>query len=127
MVAREVAEVFPSSERPIGTSGTTGSKMAKAAVQKLQGGEFLRIAINDGGARYLIHLPTANFSEPAPQPQAPSRMEVPPAAEAPRRNSNVNVADDARAEQIVEACCESRQRSVPAPAATRDLWRGREG
>jgi hypothetical protein len=80
MVAREVAEVFPASERPVGTSGTSGSKMAKAAVQKLQGGEYLRVAINDGGARYLIHLPTANFSEPTPRPQAPSRVVVPPPA-----------------------------------------------
>jgi hypothetical protein len=52
--------------------------MGKAVVQKLRGGEFIRIAINDGGARYLIHLPTANFSEPAPQPQSPSRVELPP-------------------------------------------------
>jgi hypothetical protein len=87
MVAREVAEVFPSSNQPVGTSGTasgTTSRMGKAAVQKLRGGEFVRIAISDGGARYLIHLPTAGFSEPAPQPQAPSRLELPPAAEAPK-------------------------------------------
>ena len=78
MVAKDVAEVFGATERPVGTSGTTGSRMGKAVVQKLRGGEFLRIAISDGGARYLIHLPTANFSEPAPQPQAPSRVELPP-------------------------------------------------
>ena len=78
MVAKDVAEVFGAAERPVGTSGTTGSRMGKAVVQKLRGGEFLRIAISDGGARYLIHLPTANFSEPAPQPQAPSRVELPP-------------------------------------------------
>ena len=54
--------------------------MQKAAVQKLQGGEFVRIAINDAGARYLIHLPTANFSEPAPRSEAPSRLEIPPPA-----------------------------------------------
>jgi len=76
MVATEVAEVF-GSERPIGTSGTTGSRMGKAVVQKLQGGEFVRIAISDAGARYLIHLPTAAFSEPTPQPQAPSRVVLP--------------------------------------------------
>jgi hypothetical protein len=76
MVAREVAEVF-GSERPIGTSGTTGSRMGKAVVQKLRGGEFVRIAISDAGARYLIHLPTAAFSEPTPQPQAPSRVVLP--------------------------------------------------
>ena len=79
MVAKEVAEVFPAGERPIGTSGAEASRMGKAVVQKLQGGEFLRIAINDASGRYLIHLPTAAFSEPAPQPQTPSRVEVPPA------------------------------------------------
>jgi hypothetical protein len=82
-VASEIAEVFTSGERPIGTSGTAGSRMGKAAVQKLQGGEYLRIAITDGGARYLIHLPTASFSQPAPQPQAPSRVEIPPSAAEP--------------------------------------------
>lgn len=75
MVATDVAEVF-ASEQPVGTSGTAG--MARAVVQKLRGGEFLRIAINDAGARYLIHLPTEAFSEPAPQPQAPSRVVLPP-------------------------------------------------
>lgn len=84
MIAKEVAEVFAAGERPVvGTSGTTG-RLGRATVQKLRGGEFLRVAISDGGARYLIHLPTAGFSEPAPQPQAPSRIEVPPAAVAPQ-------------------------------------------
>jgi hypothetical protein len=83
MIAKDVAEVFAAGERPVGTSGTAAAQMAKAAVQKLRGGEFLRIAINDGGARYLIHLPTADFSEPAPQPQAPSRIELPPAGAVP--------------------------------------------
>jgi len=50
MVAREVAEVFGSAERPVGTSGATRSGMGKASVQRLRGGEFLRISINDGGA-----------------------------------------------------------------------------
>jgi hypothetical protein len=76
MVATDVAEVF-ASEHPVGTSGSAG--MAKAVVQKLRGGEFLRIAINDAGARYLIHLPTEAFSEPTPQPQSPSRVVLPPA------------------------------------------------
>ena len=80
MVTREVAEFFAASERPVGTSGTTGSRIGKAAVQKLQGGEFVRIAINDASGRYLIHLPTAGFSEAAPQPQTPARVEVPPPA-----------------------------------------------
>jgi hypothetical protein len=80
MVTREVAEYFAAGERPVGTSGTTGSRMGKAAVQKLQGGEFVRIAINDASGRYLIHLPTASYSAPTPQPQTPSRVEVPPPA-----------------------------------------------
>ena len=84
LVAKEVAEVFGAADRPVGTSGTSGSRMGKAVVQKLRGGEFVRVAITDGGARYLIHLPTTSFSEPAPQPQAPSRVEVPPAADAPQ-------------------------------------------
>lgn len=79
LVAKDVAEVFSAGERPVGTSGTAAGKMRKAAVQKLRGGEFVRIAVTDVGARYLIHLPTANFSEPAPQPQSPSRVELPPA------------------------------------------------
>lgn len=79
MVAKEVAEVFPPDERSTGTSGTSEPRMGKAVVQKLRGGEFLRIEINDASGRYLIHLPTAAFSEPAPQPQTPSRVELPPA------------------------------------------------
>ena len=80
MVAREVAEVFSAGERPVGTSGSTGGRMQKAVVQKLQGGEYVRVAINDAGARYLIHLPTGSFSQPAPRPEAPSRLELPPPA-----------------------------------------------
>lgn len=80
-VATEVAEVFAPGERPVGTSGTTGTRQSKAVVQKLRGGEFLRIAINDASGRYLIHLPTAAFSEAAPVPQTPARVEVPPAKE----------------------------------------------
>ena len=84
IVAREVAEVFSRAERPVGTSGTTGSRLSKAAVQTLRGGEFIRIAINDASGRYLIHLPTAAFSAPAPTPQAPSRVEVQPVIEVPQ-------------------------------------------
>ena len=83
VVATDVAEVFAPGERPVGTSGTAGTRMSRAVVQKLRGGEFLRIAINDASGRYLIHLPTAAFSEPALTPQAPSRVEVPPATEVP--------------------------------------------
>jgi hypothetical protein len=54
VVAREIAEVFTDAERPIGTSG---SNSARAVVQPLRGGEFVRVAVNAGGARYLIHLP----------------------------------------------------------------------
>ena len=56
VVAREIAEVFPAAERPVGTSGT-GS--LAAAVQRLQGDEFVRIAVTAGGARFLVHLPMA--------------------------------------------------------------------
>jgi len=83
-VATDIAEVFAPDERPVGTSGPTGTRMSKAVVQKLRGGEFLRIAITDASGRYLIHLPTAAFSEPAPAPQTPSRVEVPPVIEVPQ-------------------------------------------
>lgn len=53
IVARELAEVFPAGERPVGTSG---SNTARAVVQTLRGGEFVRIAITAGDGRYLIHL-----------------------------------------------------------------------
>jgi len=54
VVARELAEVFPAAERPVGTAGGSG---VKAVVQRLRGDEFVRIAVTDGDARYLIHLP----------------------------------------------------------------------
>ena len=76
VVAREVAEMFSGGERPVGTSGSTGG--ARARVERLSGGEFVRISVNDAGGRYLIHLPTGALSGPAPQPQAPSRIELPP-------------------------------------------------
>ena len=74
VVARVIAEVFGAGERPVGTSGSTGR--ATAQVQTLSGGEFVRVAVNEGGTRYLIHLPTRAFKQPAPQPQAPSRIEI---------------------------------------------------
>jgi hypothetical protein len=83
VVAREVAEVFPRGDaQAVGTSGSAGR--ATARVEMLKGGDFVRIAVNDADARYLIHLPTGDFREPAPQPQAPSRLEfqVPPASPA---------------------------------------------
>jgi hypothetical protein len=76
VVARDVAEVFAAGERAVGTSGSTG--VARARVEQLRGGEFVRIAITDVDGRYLIHLPTGALSGPAPQPQAPSRIELPP-------------------------------------------------
>lgn len=58
VVAREIAEVFRRGEpQAVGTTGATG---ARARVDLLRGGEFVRIALNDSGARYLIHLPTGS-------------------------------------------------------------------
>ncbi len=54
VIAREVAEMFTADERPVATSGSSG---ASAVVQRLRGDEFLRIAVTDGGVRYLVHLP----------------------------------------------------------------------
>ena len=57
VVAREIAEVLTAVERPVGTSGSgSGSNAARAVVQPLRGGEFVRVAVTAGGARYLIHL-----------------------------------------------------------------------
>ncbi len=76
VVAKDVAEVFPRGESDaVGTSGTTG---ARARVERLRSGDFVRISITEADARYLIHLPTDALSGPAPQPQAPSRIELPP-------------------------------------------------
>ena len=57
VVAREIAEVFPASERPVGTSSASGT--SRAIVQLLKGGEFLRVAMNGPDARYLMHLPVS--------------------------------------------------------------------
>jgi hypothetical protein len=74
VVATTIAEVFPrGGDRPVGTSGTTGSTRARA--ETLRGGEFVRVSFTDADGRYLIHLPTGPLNEPAPQPQAPSRIE----------------------------------------------------
>lgn len=59
VVAREIAEVFAAGERPVGTSG---SSSARAVVQTLRGGEFVRVAVNAGGERFLIHLPAGPAS-----------------------------------------------------------------
>ena len=55
VMAREVAEVMPGTERPVGTSGGADARLR---VQQLRGGDFLRISASRGGERYLIHLPT---------------------------------------------------------------------
>jgi hypothetical protein len=54
IVAREIAEVFDHEPRPVGTSGGAD---ARAVVQNLKGGEFVRIAVMAGDGRYLVHLP----------------------------------------------------------------------
>jgi hypothetical protein len=59
VIGREIAEVFLASERPVGTAGPTTTR---AVVQRLRGDEFVRIVVSDGGARYLIHLPTGQRS-----------------------------------------------------------------
>lgn len=74
VMARETAEVFAAGERPIGTSSASGS--AQAVVQLLKGGEYLRIAVNSGGARFLVHLPTASQAGRL-YPDPPSRIPGP--------------------------------------------------
>jgi hypothetical protein len=74
VVARETAEVFGPGERPVGTSGAAGR--VSAQVQTLRGGEFVRVAVTDGGTRYLIHLATGELKQAAPQPQTPGRIEI---------------------------------------------------
>jgi hypothetical protein len=74
VIATDVAEVFTSGEQPVGTSGAAARGTAQ--VQKLSGGEFVRIVVSDGGSRYLIHLATSELKQPAPQPQAPARIEI---------------------------------------------------
>ena len=77
VVATTLAELFPSARSgAVGTSGATGS--ARARAQLLRGGEFVRVSFNDADGRYLIHLPTGRLNEPQPQPQSPSRIELPP-------------------------------------------------
>jgi hypothetical protein len=76
VVARTVAEVFPARSRDaVGTSGNTGTMRARA--EMLRGGEFLRVSFTDAEGRFLIHLPTGPLNEPTPQPQTPSRIELP--------------------------------------------------
>ena len=59
VVAREIAEVMSGTPQAVGTSGaTSGGAGTRLRAQMLRGGDFMRIAANHGGERYLIHLPT---------------------------------------------------------------------
>jgi hypothetical protein len=55
VVATEIAEMFPASERPVGTSSASGRP--RAVVQRLRTDNFMRIAVTGADARYLIHMP----------------------------------------------------------------------
>ena len=83
VVARTVAELFPRRGREaVGTSGNSGT--SRASAQMLRGGEFVRVSFSDADGRFLIHLPTGPLNEPAPQPQTPSRIELPSPAQTPQ-------------------------------------------
>ena len=73
VVGRETAEVFAAGERAVGTSSASGTK---AVVQLLKGGDFVRIAVNAGNARYLVHLATSSQASTL-HPDAPSRIVLP--------------------------------------------------
>jgi hypothetical protein len=64
VAAKAAAEVIGSSTGAVGTSGATsgatGGVASRARVEMLRGGEFLRISMNKGGERFLIHLGVAN-------------------------------------------------------------------
>lgn len=55
VVAREIAEVFPHAETPVGTS--SASSAPRAVVQKLKADDFVRVSVNAPNARYLVYLP----------------------------------------------------------------------
>ena len=55
VVAREIAEVFPHAETPVGTSSASGAP--RAVVQKLKADDFVRVSVNAANARYLVYLP----------------------------------------------------------------------
>jgi hypothetical protein len=55
VVAREIAEVFPASERPVGTSSASGAP--RAVVQRLRTDNILRVSVSTPDARYLVHMP----------------------------------------------------------------------
>lgn len=80
-IARDVAEVFATAGPSASASaavGTSGPATQRAVVQTLKGGEFVRIVITDAANRFLIHLPTEQFSQPEPRPEPPARIELPP-------------------------------------------------
>lgn len=65
VVARETAELSTAA----GVAGTSGGSGA-AKVEKLKGGEFVRISFTEGGVRYLVHL-----SVPGAAPSVPTTGE----------------------------------------------------
>jgi hypothetical protein len=65
VVAREVAEVIRDDDRPdVGASAQHAVEGVR--VQRLLGGEYLRIAVTRPGVRYLIYLPIVGAAGPAP-------------------------------------------------------------
>ena len=60
VAAKAAAEVIAASTGAVGTSGATGGAVSRARVEMLRGNEFLRISMNKGGERFLIHLGVAN-------------------------------------------------------------------
>jgi hypothetical protein len=55
VVARDIAELMPAADAPVGTSGGG----ARGRFDTLKGGDFARVSMSHGGERYLIHLPVA--------------------------------------------------------------------
>ncbi|OFW15785.1 MAG: hypothetical protein A3F70_00975 [Acidobacteria bacterium RIFCSPLOWO2_12_FULL_67_14] len=53
VVARDFAEVIPTGDVAVGTSG---GRTPRPRVERLRGDEFVRVSINQNGERYLIHL-----------------------------------------------------------------------
>jgi hypothetical protein len=65
VVAREVAEVIRDDDRPdVGASAQHAAEGVR--VQRLLGGEYLRIAVTRPGVRYLIYLPIVGAAVSAP-------------------------------------------------------------
>ncbi|MBI4265833.1 MAG: hypothetical protein HY657_15770 [Acidobacteria bacterium] len=54
VVARDVAEVMPAPARAVGTSGGAATRLR---LERLRGGDFMRVSTYRDGERYLIHLP----------------------------------------------------------------------